>query len=93
MRLRWSDSARIDLFNIAGYYDELEPGLGDRLLQRIEKAPLILCDRPRVGAPVGVADLRKWSVRGLPFILLYRILTEDVEVARVLHAATDWRSE
>ena len=93
MRLRWGTGARTDLFSIAGYYDELEPGLGDRLLQRIEKAPLILCERPRMGAPVGVADLRKWSVRGLPFILLYRILADEVEVARVLHAASDWRRE
>lgn len=92
MRLDWSASAEADLYEIADYYAQFDPDLPDVMLTRIEEAPLVLLDHPRLGPPVGSYDLHKWPARRTPFILLYRIVGETIEVARVVHAATDWRS-
>jgi toxin ParE1/3/4 len=62
-------------------------------LNRIFEGPLVLLDYPQLGQPAGLLELRKWAVRRTPFILLYRVLGTDLEVARVVHAASDWERE
>jgi toxin ParE1/3/4 len=89
MKLIWADSAEADLYSIAGYYAQHDPDLPDEILGRIIAAPLALLDQPRLGALVELG-LRKWAVRHTPFILLYRIDVASVEVARVVHANSNW---
>lgn len=90
MEVRWALSARADLFAIADHYDGIDPDITDAMLARIGSAPAILREHPRAGEPVG-RDLRKWRVRRTAFALLYRVREGHVEIARVVHAATDWR--
>jgi len=61
------------------------------MLTRIEQAPLILLDHPRLGEETRRRGVRKWSVRNTPFILLYVDRPERVEIRRVVHAASDWK--
>lgn len=91
MQLRWARHARQDLLDIADHHDSLSAGLAETMLERIETAPLLLLDHPFAGPPVPETELRKWRARGTPFILLYRVRRDFVEVARVVHSATDWR--
>jgi plasmid stabilization system protein ParE len=92
MKLRWALSARSDLFSIADHYEAISPGLADDMLSAIEDAPLLLVDHPFAGPPLANVPLRKWSVRNTPFILLYRVFRDRVEIVRVMHAASDWQS-
>jgi toxin ParE1/3/4 len=91
MQLRWALRARLDLFDIADHYEEIDPAIGDNLLAEIETAPLFLTEHPHAGPLVSESGLRKWRVRRTPFILLYRVSRTTVEVARVVHHATNWR--
>ena len=91
MKLIWANSAEADLYSIADYCAQHDPDLPDEMLGRIIAAPLILLDQPRLGVPVEL-DLRKWAVRHTPFILLYRTDGTSVEVARVIHTASNWLS-
>jgi plasmid stabilization system protein ParE len=91
MQLRWAFRARADMLAIAEYYEGFAPGVADRLLEKIEAAPLLLLDHPNLGSAAGRGRYRKWTVRGTPFIVIYRALPLAIEVARVRHAATDWR--
>ena len=86
-RLIWSRLARQDLYAIA--FDELLWD-ADQLIDRIEKAPLILLDFPELGPVAGPDGLRKWHVRHTPFLLLYKDLGSSVEISRVVHASSDW---
>ena len=88
--LIWSRSARDDLFAIAEHYREIDPDLPSILLVRITTAPLVLMDQPRLGAPTHVPEVRKWLVRGTPFLLLYAVRPDRVEIRRVVHSSTDW---
>jgi toxin ParE1/3/4 len=91
MQLRWAHRARRDLLKLGDYYESVEPGLGEHLLEKIEQAPLILLDQPKLGPGTGRGRYRKWTVRGTPFVLTYRVLHSAVEIARVHHSASDWR--
>ncbi len=90
-RLSWSGPARRDLIAIAEHYGDIVPGLDDEMLARILDGPRLLLDHPNLGQSVGAFDLRKWTVRRTPFILIYRVTETVVEIARVHHAAEDWR--
>jgi plasmid stabilization system protein ParE len=59
----------------------------------IQTAPLILLDYPDVGAPTDRRSLRKWPVKGTPFLLFYSAGRDRVEIKRVRHAAQDWRTQ
>lgn len=93
MRLIWALQAENDLYEIADHYSVIAPGLGEAMLDRIVAASRVLPDHPRLGQSVGALGLRKWSVRRTPFILLYRVTESDVEIARIVAAASDWLEE
>lgn len=88
-RLLWGRHARADIDRIAAFYAPIEPGLPERLIDRIEKGPLLLLERPHVGTPIG-RGLRKWPVRHTPFLLLYVAIPDAIQIRRVRHAASDW---
>ena len=91
MQLRWALRARRDLFDIADHYAEIDSDIADQMLLRIETAPLLLTEHPFAGPPVDDSALRKWAVRKTPYLLFYRVTRTAVEIARVVHAASDWR--
>ena len=92
MRLTWAEQAEADIDRIADDYFIGSPGLDDLMIERIEAAPLPLLQHPRLGPSIEGLGLRKWSVRRTPFVLLYRVLDDAVEIARVVHGMSDWRS-
>lgn len=91
-RLIWSHSARRDLYQIAADYGEIDPALPLILLERVEEAPLALLDYPGLGSLTPERGLRKWPVRKTPFLLFYACVRDVVEIRRVRHAASDWRT-
>jgi toxin ParE1/3/4 len=91
--LIWSQSARRDLLDIVAYYSRVSPQLADELVDRIESAPLILCDYPDLGTPTIGRDVRKWLVPKTPFILFYRADRSRVAIRRVRHGASDWTGQ
>ncbi len=88
-QLIWSRLARQDLYHIA--FDEMLLD-ADLLISRIEKAPLILLDFPELGEQIWPVGRRKWRIKGTPFLLLYRVRTEAIEISRVRHVREDWQS-
>lgn len=91
--LRWAEQTRLDLYEIADHHEAGGFGDGDDLLEQIYEALLVLCDFPFLGEPAGHADVRKWRLKGTPFLIFYRVLENAVEVVRVVHAASDWANE
>lgn len=91
-RIVWSRPAQNDVFDIAEYYDAIDRDLANEMIRRLEEAVAPLRDFAGLGSPIDdMPELRKWRVKGTPFVLFYRTGDERVDVARVLHAAADWR--
>ncbi len=61
----------------------------DRLAARFYAAEDLLGAFPEIGEarPEIAADLRKWTVS--PYVMLYRVTADAVEIVRVVHGARD----
>lgn len=91
MRLKWSARARRDILELADYYSKIDPGLAERMERAVEASPLTLLDYPHSGPATIRPGVRKWRVRGTPYMLYYRTPPEYVIILRVLHASRDVR--
>jgi plasmid stabilization system protein ParE len=91
MRIIWARPARNDLIEIAEHYRDIAPDFVDSVADRVEVATIPLLAHPHIGSEIGDSNVRKWTVRGTPFILLYVVRGREVEIRRVRHAASNWR--
>ncbi len=87
--IRWTGPARDDLAELRAFLAERDPGLASRatlaVLDRVEW----LAARPNTGRPGRVAGTREWSLRRPPYVIVYRVVGDDVEILRIFHTARD----
>ncbi|WP_033920634.1 type II toxin-antitoxin system RelE/ParE family toxin [Sphingomonas sp. 37zxx] len=91
MKVRWTCPAQGDFDRIDSFYAETAPDMADRVGRDAVRAGRFLADYPNAGEVVE-KDVRKWSISGSPYLLLYRVTDEAVEVLRVRHRREDWRT-
>jgi toxin ParE1/3/4 len=92
MILRWDDRALRELEAIHEYISRDNPGAAKRVIERIEQSVAGLSQFPFSGRPGVVRGTRLLSVPGLPYIVVYRVRGEAVDILAVLHAAQRRRS-
>ena len=90
-RIRWTALAADDLTHICDYIEQHD---GARAARRVALAIVEAIDslarfpnRGRLGRKTGTREL---LFRGFPFIAIYRVGTEVVEINRILHGAQKW---
>lgn len=91
MRIIWSRPARNDLFEIANFYRDVAPHFVDAVADRVEAAALPLLANPHIGPEIGDTGRRKWTIRGTPFLLIYAVRGNEIEIRRVRHGSSNWR--
>jgi len=88
VRLRWTELAVQDLKNICDYLDERDgPDAARRIALKIYESLNSLPEFPRRGRPGRKPDTRELVISGLPWLAIYRIREEVIEVNRILHGA------
>jgi toxin ParE1/3/4 len=93
MRIRWTDPAETDFFDICEYIAHDNPAAAKRVGRRLLSAVDTLATQPRLGRPGRVAGTRELVIPRLPYIAIYRVVEAahaaagEVEVLRVLHGA------
>jgi len=93
MRIRWTDPAQTDLFEICQYIARDNPAAAERVGRRLLSAIEALAAQPRIGRPGRVARTRELVIPRLPYIAVYRIVEAahetagEIQVLRVLHGA------
>lgn len=90
MQVRWTTAAANDLENIADYLFERTPENAPRLIREICDAVLALKNYPNRGRPGKKSGTRELVVRSRPYIVIYKVGSEVLHVARILHGAQDW---
>ena len=88
-RVRWRARALADL---QGYYDwlsSLERGRPKQTLARIRTAAHSLKRLGDIGRPSIEPGLRELSVRNAPYIIVYRIDGDTIDILAVYHAAQE----
>ncbi len=90
--IEWASSARADLERIDDHLTAIDVTLADRVIDAIEGAGAFLREHPVAGAAILSGAARKWRVRGIPYLLLYRATTHKVEILRIRHDREDWHA-
>jgi len=91
MRIRWTEPAARDLTNICDYAEEHDGSeAARRTALRIYEAVSTLAQFPRRGRSDRKPGTRELVFTGLPFLAIYRVRDEVVEIDRILHGARKW---
>jgi toxin ParE1/3/4 len=90
--LRYKRRALGHLHAIHRYIAKNNPAAAKRVIERIEQSVAGLSHFPFTGRPGVVKGTRLLSVPGLPYIVVYRVRGEVVDILAVLHAARRRRS-
>ena len=91
MWIRWTDPALDDFTHICDHSDS-HFGLtrGRRTALQIYEAVDSLTDFPHIGRFGRKPGTSELVISGLPFIVVYRLKNEAIEIVRILHGAQKW---
>jgi toxin ParE1/3/4 len=90
MVLRWSEEAANDLERITDYLFENTPQNAPEVIRAVYDAPSALLDFPRRGRPGKKEGTRELVLSPLPYIIVYRIVGDMIQLVRILHGAQNW---
>ena len=91
MRIRWTQPAAGDLTHICDYIEEHDtPATARRVALAIYESIDTLGRFPRRGRVGRYRDTRELVITNLPYIVIFRIHEDVIEVTRILHGAQDW---
>lgn len=93
LRLEWSIKALIDFDEAQGYIARESPLAAQAVAERVWQAGRQLAETPYVGHPGLEPGTRHWSVQRTPYLIVYRVKVEAVEVLRLWHGRRDWMRE
>lgn len=89
MAIRWRREAADDQGRIHDYIAEANAPAARSVVGRVLHAVERLETFPASGRSGSAKDTREVVIPGLPYIVVYRLLAQDVEVIAVFHAAQD----
>ncbi len=90
MTVRWSPEAAADFAAIVEYIRKQNPAAAERVARKIYDDVSSLASFPNQGRPGRMKGTRELVFSPLPFIAVYRVKVEAVEIARVLHGSQRW---
>lgn len=93
MRLRWTQRALDEFENAHDYIAQDNPGAAQEIAQRILDATLKLLDHPHIGRVGEDEDTREWRVQRTPYLLVYAIKDDVIELLRVWHTKREWPAQ
>jgi toxin ParE1/3/4 len=89
MRVRWTTDAADDLERICDYVARERPEAARRIAMDVLRAIEDLGTFPNQGRP-GRAPGTRELVLTRPFLAVYEVREEEVQVLRILHGARQW---
>lgn len=92
MKVLWTRSALRHLSAAREYIAIDNPPAAERQIDRIERSANRLSEFPMLGRQGMRAGTREFPVPGTPYILVYRVREETVQILTVLHGARNWKA-
>jgi toxin ParE1/3/4 len=89
MRLRWTTPAADDLYNIVRHIQQDNPVAAADVALTLYDGCDSLRKFPYLGRKGRIAGQRELVFSGLPYIVVYRIKDQVVELLRIYHGAQD----
>lgn len=93
MKVYWTRLAARQLELAYEYIDRDSADAAERQIDRIEAAVQRISAFPMMGRNGLRAGTREFAVPRTPYIVVYRVREERIEILAVLHGAQNWRVE
>ena len=91
MPIRWTQPASRDLNQICDYIEQHgSTATARRVALSIYKSVAALAEFPEQGRSGRKSGTRELVLSGLPYLVIYRIQRNAVEILRILHGAQNW---
>jgi len=87
MRIRWTPAAADDLEQIREYLAQNRPHLAQSTIVELYEAARTLKVSPHRGRPGREEDTRELILTRLPYIIVYRVRTQTIELLRIYHGS------
>ncbi len=91
MRLRWTVPAAEDLESIKNYLNKHYPHFAEPTIRTIHQRIRALKMTPYGGRPGHRGGTRELSLSPLPYIVVYTVKPEAIEILHIYHGSQDWR--
>jgi toxin ParE1/3/4 len=91
LKIRWTLPATNNLQNIFRYIAADNEKAAHGMMERIHTAIERVAEMPYSARAGKRAGTRELVVPGTPYIVLYRIREEAIQILRVFHGAQDWQ--
>jgi toxin ParE1/3/4 len=91
MRIRWTVPAAGDLENIKNYLQRLYPHFAEPTVRTIYLRIRSLKAAPYQGRPGHRNGTRELPLTPLPYVVVYSVKPEAIEILHIYHGAQDWR--
>ena len=89
MRIRWTPAAAADLQGISDYLEEHHARYRQATMRKLYEAIRALKGWPGRGRPGREAGTREIFFPPTPYVAVYRMKEQTIEVMRIYHAAQD----
>ena len=89
MNIRWTQAAAADLQKISDYLRENQPNFRVETMRRIYRSIQALKQWPRSGRIGCEEGTRELPLSPLPYVAIYRVREQAVEVLRIYHGARE----
>jgi toxin ParE1/3/4 len=89
MHIRWTPSAAEDLQRISDYLKEHHPHYQQATIRKVYAAIQSLNDWPQRGRLGREQGTRELVFPPLPYIAVYRVKEQSIEILRIYHSAQD----
>jgi len=90
MEVRWSPEAAEDLERIGRRIQQDKPNAARNVVLTLYRGITDLRTFPNLGRSGRIEGTRELVIPSLPYIAVYRLHNEAVEIVRIYHAAQDW---
>ncbi len=90
MRVKWTRRALREQDAAFEWIVSENPIAAGEVIDRMRAATRLLADNPRMGRPGRIAGTRELVITRTPYVAVYRIGPEQVEILAVIHHVRDW---
>ena len=87
MHIRWTPPAAADMQSISDYLKEHQPEYRQPTMCKLYERIRALKDAPNVGRPGRVEGTREILFPPTPYVAVYRVIGQNIEIWRIYHAA------
>ena len=90
MRVKWTRRALREQDEAFEWIVTENPIAAREVIDRMHSVMRLLVDNPRLGRPGRIDEIRELVVTRTPYLVVYRLGAQQVEILAVIHHAREW---